>query len=114
MMLEDAPVEKHLREAGEVGRGTEEAGVRCYPAHRKGVLIVHFAAKEPAAPGVDLGRGDAGEKLGTGPIERVPHSEGLERDGPERAGTVPLVAHGPEIDGAADVPTGFADRTTRI
>ena len=38
------------------GRGAEQARVAGSPAERRGILVVHFADEQAAAPGIDLGR----------------------------------------------------------
>src|SRR5712691_13007595 len=55
LVLEDAAAYEHLREAGEVGSGAEEAGVRRDAAQGGRVLVVHLAAQDVAAPGIVLG-----------------------------------------------------------
>ena len=46
LLLEDAAVQEHLREASEVGRGAEEARVRGDAAEGGRVLVVHLAAQD--------------------------------------------------------------------
>ena len=60
---ERAPVEERLREVREVGRGGEEARVGGDAAQGEGVLVVHLAAHDAAAPRVVLRRRDAVEEV---------------------------------------------------
>ncbi len=75
MVLEDASVQDHLGEPRQVAGGAEQAGVRGDAAQREGVLVVHLAAQDPAAPGIVLGGRDPRRQPRRRPEHGVDHAQ---------------------------------------
>ena len=78
MVLEDATVQEHLNETGEIPRGREETGMGRDPAESKSVLVMDLAANQSTPPGVVLRGGYPRQAIITRSEEGVGHRQRLE------------------------------------